>query len=75
MDLNDTKELRGDCPTDIVQALDAYAQAEGLSRTAYINRVLGGHVEKRMHETSLAHRMLLGNPLYRETPRNNGGMQ
>ena len=29
MDASDTKELRGDAPADLVQALDALAQAEG----------------------------------------------
>ena len=40
MDTSDTKELRGDAPADLVQALDA-----------------------------LAHRMLIGNPLYPESKR------
>ena len=66
---SDTKELRGDCPTSIVQALDALAQAEGISRTSYVNRILSIHVERKLHETSLAHRMLIGNALYPETNR------
>ena len=75
MDTSDTKELRGDAPTELVQALDALAQATGVSRTAYVNRVLLSHVKDRLHETSLAHRMLIGNALYPETNRNKGGVQ
>lgn len=70
MDMSDTKELRGDAPAELVQALDALAQAEGQSRNAYINSVLLNHVKKRAHEISLGHRMLLGNPLYPESNRN-----
>jgi len=66
---NDTKELRGDAPTALVQALDALAQSEGMSRNAFINRELGAVVKRRLHELSLAHRMLRGNPLYPDADR------
>ena len=69
MDTSDTKELRGDAPAELVQALDALAQATGQSRNAYVNKVLLAHVKDRLHETSLAHRMLIGNTLYPETSR------
>jgi len=65
----DTKELRGDAPADLVQALDAFAQADGQSRNAYIVKVLLEHVKERAHKTSLSHRMLIGNPLYPESRR------
>ena len=69
MDASDTKELRGDAPADLVQALDALAQAEGQSRNAYVNKVLLAHVKDRLHQISLGHRMLIGNPLYPESRR------
>ncbi len=69
MDASDTKELRGDAPTLLVQALDAFAQADGLSRNALVNAVLLTYVKDRAHKTSLAHRMLRGNPLYPESDR------
>ena len=69
MDTSDTKELRGDAPADLVQALDALAQSVGVSRNAYVNKVLLSHVRERAHEISLSHRMLLGNPLYPESKR------
>ena len=65
----DTKELRGDAPADLVQALDAFAQADGQSRNAYVNKVLLAHVKERLHQISLGHRMLIGNPLYPESKR------
>lgn len=65
----DTKELRGDAPADLVQALDALAQADGQSRNAYVNKVLLAHVKERLHQISLWHRMLIGNPLYPESKR------
>ena len=65
----DTKERRGDAPADLVQALDALAQADGQSRNAYVNKVLLAHVKERLHQISLGHRMLIGNPLYPESKR------
>ena len=65
----DTKDLRGDAPADLVQALDALAQADGQSRNAYVNKVLLAHVKERLHQISLGHRMLIGNPLYPESKR------
>ena len=58
----DTKELRGDAPADL-------AQADGQSRNAYVNKVLLAHVKERLHQISLGHRMLIGNPLYPESKR------
>ena len=58
----DTKELRGDAPADLVQA-------DGQSRNAYVNKVLLAHVKERLHQISLGHRMLIGNPLYPESKR------
>ena len=67
--MSDTKELRGDAPTDLVRALDALALSEDLSRTAYINLVLGEHVTKVLHKTSMLHSMLKGNPLMPDVNR------
>lgn len=59
-------ELRGMCPTHIVTALDALAMARGLDRTAYVNQVLGAHVEEEVHKASVLVRALRGNPLLSE---------
>lgn len=63
---SDKTELRGLAPSDMVQALDAFAYAEGLNRNDYVNRVLAEHVKKEVHRTMIRERMLRGNPLYTE---------
>ena len=62
--MQDTKELRGDCPADLVRALDALALSRDRSRNEYVVEVLAAHVKRKLNELSLAHRMLTGNPLY-----------
>lgn len=52
-------ELRGLCPSHIVAALDALAMARGLDRTAYVNQVLGSHVQEEVHKASVLVRMLV----------------
>ena len=59
----DTKELRGDAPTDMVCALDALALAKDLTRHAYVLEVLGKHVNKEMHRHIVEANALRGNPL------------
>ncbi len=63
----ETKELRGLCNADVVRALDALALIDGEDRTAYVNKVLAKHVQQRVHEASLLHSMLRGNPLLADT--------
>ena len=59
----DTKELRGDAPTDLVTALDALALAKDLTRHAYVVLVLGKHVESELHRHIVEANALRGNPL------------
>lgn len=61
--ISNTTELRGDCPSHIVAALDALALARGMNRTAYVNVVLGAHVEEEVTRASVLVRTLRGNPL------------
>lgn len=67
----DKGELRGLCPNDLLQALDAIAHSENLDRTAYVNKVLDEHVKAIAHKQILLSRMLRGNPYLQEP---NGGM-
>ena len=60
---SDTKELRGDAPTDLVIALDALALAKDLTRHAYVLEVLGKHVNKEIHRHIVEAKALRGNPL------------
>lgn len=57
----DKVELRGLCPADLAQALDALAHADNVDRNAYVNSVLEKHVRQEAHKTMVRHRMLRGN--------------
>lgn len=59
-------ELRGLCPSDLAQALDALAHADGMDRNTYVVSVLDRHVRAEAHKTMLRHRMLRGNPYLTE---------
>ena len=61
--MNDTKELRGDTPSELVKALDALALADNMTRNAYVVQTLAAHVKKVLHKHSLLQSMLRGNPL------------
>lgn len=61
--MSERTELRGQCATPVVQALDALAMTMGLDRTAYVNQVLEAHVKAELHKASLLTRALRGNPL------------
>jgi len=57
----DKTELRGLCPVDLAQALDAIAHAEGMDRNGYIVQILDAHVKVIAHKQILLGRMLKGN--------------
>lgn len=67
--MSHTKELRGDAPIELVQALDALALALDLTRNAYVLRVLEKHVRLEMHRHSVLSNMLHGNPMLPESER------
>jgi hypothetical protein len=56
-------ELRGLCPTELAQALDAIAMTKGLDRNAFVIQVLEAEVRRVLHDASVLHRALRGNPL------------
>ena len=58
---SDKVELRGLCPADLAQALDALVHADGVDRNHYVNTVLEKHVRQEAHKTMVRHRMLRGN--------------
>lgn len=60
---SDTKELRGDAPTELVTALDALALAKDLTRHAYVLEVLSGHVSRELLRHIVETNALRGNPL------------
>jgi len=62
----DKIELRGLCPLELAQALDAIAMAKGMDRNAYVVHVLASEVRRYLAEASVATRALQGNPLLTE---------
>jgi len=67
----DKVELRGLCPADLAQALDALAHADGVDRNHYVNSVLEKHVRLEAHKTMVRHRMLRGNAYMTEAAGGN----
>jgi hypothetical protein len=59
-------ELRGLCPTELAQALDAIAMTKGMDRNAFVIQVLEQEVKRVLHDASVLHRVLRGNPLMSE---------
>ena len=57
----DKIELRGLCPADLAQALDALAHADGMDRNTYVVSVLDREVRRVAHEAIVLHRTLRGN--------------
>ena len=60
-------ELRGPCPREIVDVLDAFSSARRLSRTELVNRILGKWVSDRLHEANVLERVTRGNPKPKES--------
>lgn len=65
----DKMELRGQAPSDLVQALDALALAVDMTRTDYINGILEKHVRLELHRHSLTQKMLRDNPMLADAER------
>lgn len=58
----DVAELRGDCPRQTLQVLDAVAIARDLTRIALVNEILGEWAAKKLHESMLIQRVTGANP-------------
>lgn len=69
----DTVELRGPCDREIVDVLDAHANARGLTRTQMVNAVLGEWARDRIHESTVLLRVLRINPLVADDGGTRGG--
>jgi len=57
-----TVELRGPCPKDTVDVIDAVAHAKRLDRTSMVNRILAEWAEQKLHESQCIQRVTRGNP-------------
>jgi hypothetical protein len=60
--MTDKTELRGLCPSELAQALDAIAMSEGMDRNTYVVKVLDAEVRKVAHKQMMLARTLKGNP-------------
>ena len=68
--MTDKTELRGLCPTELAQALDAIAMSEGMDRNTYVVKVLDAKVREVAHKQMMLARTLKGNPYIAECERN-----
>jgi len=59
---SDLIDLRGPCPKETIDVLDAISLARGLTRTQLVNEVLGEWARIRLHEMSVMSRVLRRNP-------------
>ncbi len=57
-----TVELRGPCPKDTVDVIDAVAHAKRLDRTSMVNRILAELAEQKILESQCIQRVMRGNP-------------
>lgn len=61
-----TVELRGPCPKDTVDVIDAVAHAKRIDRTAMVNRILTEWAEGKLYECECIQRVTRGNPSARK---------
>lgn len=57
-----TVELRGPCPRDIVDVIDAISSARDMDRMALVVEVLRDWARGRLHEATVLARVTRGNP-------------
>lgn len=65
---DDSTELRGPCPRQLVDVLDAVSLACSLTRTQLVNEILGDWVRRILHECTVIARTLRVIPPPAETP-------
>lgn len=69
----DTAELRGECPREVLDVLDAVAFARDKTRIAIANEVLGEWAKKVRHEATLVQRVIQRNPALSDSAGVNPG--
>ena len=65
-DMAITVELRGPCPKETVDVIDAVAHAKRIDRTAMVNRILAEWAEQKLLESQCIERVTRGNPAIRK---------
>lgn len=61
-----TVELRGMCPRETVDVLDAISTARRMNRMELVNDILAAWCVDRMNEATLIHRVTRGNTVDKE---------
>lgn len=59
-------ELRGPCPRETVDVIDAWSNAKRITRTEAVNIILRRWAVEKLRESSLIARVNKGNPLLTE---------
>lgn len=59
-------ELRGPCPREVVDVIDAWSQAKCKTRTQAVNEILREWALMKLHEHMVFSRVTRGNPLVKE---------
>lgn len=59
-------ELRGTCPRETIDVLDAVSSARRMSRMELVNDILASWCVDRMNEATLIARVTRGNPMDKE---------
>ena len=70
MAATDSVELRGPCPRETVDILDAVSCARVMTRTDLVNEILAEWAVKQVHVATLVYRAAHGNPQVLETSGN-----
>jgi len=59
---DDTVELRGDIPKNVMAMLDAVSTAKRVSRMSLVRKILNDWAVKTYHEAMIVERVTKGNP-------------
>lgn len=63
----DDVELRGPCPREIIDVIDAWSQAKRITRTEAVNHILKTWARAKLHEHIVIQRVTKNNPLFSQT--------
>ena len=65
-DMANDPELRGPCPRETLDIIDAVSMARGLSRMELVNSVLAKYCVDVVREANMVYRVARGNPALRD---------
>ena len=59
---DNTVELRGMLPREVIDVIDAVSSAKRMTRIELVHRILADWAGRKHHEAMLVHRVTRGNP-------------